>query len=161
MRTESELKQSIETYSDTIKRICFLYLKNESDTEDVFQDVFLKYALFSGVFNSPEHEKAWLIRVTINRCKDVLKNFYRRNIVSINHLENIIGDEFESYSELLETVLSLPEKYKVVIYLFYYENYSVHEISKILHKNENTIYTNLSRGREKLKKLLGDDYLER
>lgn len=161
MRTESELKRAIETYSNTIKRICFLYLKNESDTEDVFQDIFLKYALFSGVFDSSEHEKAWLIRITINRCKDVLKHFYRRNTVPIQDFENLIGNEFEDYSELLETVLSLPEKYKVVIYLFYYENYSATEISKILHKNENTIYTNLSRGRKTLKKLLGDDYLER
>ena len=72
MRQESDVEQTIGQYADMVKHICFVYMKNESDTEDVFQDVFLKYALFSEPFDSEEHKKAWLIRVTVNRCKDLL-----------------------------------------------------------------------------------------
>ena len=83
MRQESDVEQAIAQYADMIRHICLVYMKNESDTEDVFQDVFLKYALFSEPFDSEEHRKAWLIRVTINRCKDVLRSFFRRNTCSL------------------------------------------------------------------------------
>ena len=76
MRSEEEANRAIEQYSDTVRRICFLHLKNEADTEDIFQTVFLKYVLSSAEFQSPEHEKAWLIRVTINACRDLLKSFF-------------------------------------------------------------------------------------
>ena len=81
MRSEEEVNRAVTTYADTIRRVCFYHLKNQADTEDVFQNVFLKYMLHDGVFHDAEHEKAWLLRVAINDCKDFLKSFFRRNTV--------------------------------------------------------------------------------
>ena len=80
MRSEQEVNRAIDLYSDTIRRICMLHLKNTADTEDIFQTVFLKYALSDVCFENNEHEKAWLIRVTINACKDLLKSFWKHTI---------------------------------------------------------------------------------
>ena len=83
MRSEQEVNIAIERYADMILRLCVVSLKNRSDAEDVFQIVFLKYAFRDKPFDSPEHEKAWLIRVASNACKDLLKNYFRRNTVSL------------------------------------------------------------------------------
>lgn len=157
MRPEAEIQQTIEKYADMVKHICYVYMKNDSDTEDIFQDVFLKYALFSGQFHSEEHKKAWLIRVSINRCKDLLKSFFHSKTCPLDEAQEMAATQEEEPSEVLEAVLSLPEKYKVVIYLFYYQGYSAVEIAHILGKKENTIYTNLARGKAELKKMLGGD----
>lgn len=160
MRNETQAKQAIDLYSDMVRRICFIYLKNYNDTEDIFQEVFLKYILYEGTFENREHEKAWFARVTINCCKDLLKSFFRRNVSSINDIQEnklAVNDE---HSEILDAVLSLPYKYKTAIYLFYYEKYTASEIGNILNKKENTIYTWLSRGKKMLKDILGGDYLE-
>lgn len=157
MRSETEVNRAVEEYADMIQRVCFYHLKNYADTEDVFQDVFLKYMLHDEPFRDKEHEKAWLLRVAINRCKDYLKSFFRQNMVP---LEQIIekGEELsDEHREVLEAVLSLPAKYKDAIYLHYYEGYSAAEIGKILRKKENTVYSLLSRGRKSLKHILGDE----
>ena len=86
MRNEQEVNRAIEQYADTVRRLCMVHLKNHADTEDIFQTVFLKYALSLVAFESQEHEKAWLIRVTINACKDLLKSFFRSRTVSLDKL---------------------------------------------------------------------------
>lgn len=159
MKNDYETAAAIDRYADTVRRICLLHLKNEQDTEDIFQTVFLKYALYDKDFSSDEHEKAWIIRVTINACKDLLKSFYRKNTVALDLIQDtaVFPDDESSY--VLEAVLSLPKKYKDVIYLFYYEGYTAVEIAKIVDKKENTIYTLLARARKILKdKLGGDDF---
>ncbi len=159
MKSEQEVNRAIEKYADTVYRICLLHLKNHADAEDIFQNVFLKYVTYSKDFESEEHEKAWIIRVTVNACKDLKKSFFRSRVVSIEEIKNFQASQQENYSEVLEAVLSLPEKYKNPIYLYYYEQYSAVEIGKILGKNVNTIYTLLSRGKNILKdKLGGDDF---
>lgn len=159
MKSEQEVNRAMEKYSDTVYRICLLHLKNHADAEDIFQNVFLKYVTYSKDFESEEHEKAWIIRVTVNACKDLKKSFFRSRVVSIEEIKNFQASQQENYSEVLEAVLSLPEKYKNPIYLYYYEQYSAVEIGKILGKNLNTIYTLLSRGKNILKdKLGGDDF---
>ena len=154
MRSEEEANRAIERYADTVRRICMVHLKNYSDTEDIFQTVFLKYILYPEPFESEEHEKAWIIRVTINACKDLLKSFFRSRTISLDTLKEQAQVPGTENSELLDAVLSLPEKYKNVVYLYYYEGYSAAEISRILKKNVNTVYTLLTRARHLLKQEL-------
>ncbi|WP_343207972.1 RNA polymerase sigma factor [Anaerolentibacter hominis] len=160
MREESEAVHAVEKYSDLIRRICFLHLKNRNDTEDIAQSVFLKYILYQGTFESDEHEKAWFIRVTVNTCKDWLKSLLRHPAVPLDVLSEEALAVSDDHHELLQTVLSLPSKYKDVIFLFYYEGYTAGEIANILGKKENTIYSLMSRGRALLKERLGGDGLE-
>ena len=155
MRGEQEVEQAIELYSDMIRRICLLHLNNHEDTEDVLQEVFLKYVLHSVGFESKEHEKAWLIRVTLNACKDLKRKLFRHSTVSLEVLSEEAASVVPEQMEILETVLSLPAKYKDVIYLHYYEGYTAKEIGTMLHKKENTVYSLLSGGRELLKQKLG------
>lgn len=160
MRSQQEVSRAIDLYSDSIRRVCMIYLKNHADTEDIFQTVFLKYALDTTIFDSPDHEKAWLLRVTINSCKDLCKSFFRNRTVSLDTLLDQPSFASSETSEVLETVLSLPQKYKTVIYLHYYEGYTAPEIGKILGKKVNTVYTLLTRARNMLKDKLGGDGIE-
>ena len=156
MRSEQEVNDAIEQYSDMVLRLCMVYLKNQADAEDVFQTVFLKYALHSGTFYGPEHEKAWLIRVTANACKDVLKSFFRSRTVSLEELTGGYAPQAtpEQYA-VMEALWSLPKPYRDVIYLHYYEGYTAPEIAGILKRNPNTVYTHLHKGKELLKEALG------
>ena len=155
MRSEQEADRAIELYADTVRKICMLHLKSVSDTEDIFQTVFLKYVLYSGTFENDGHEKAWIIRVTLNACKDYLKSFFYSRTVPLDEAMEVAGEMPEDHSEVLEAVLSLPKKYKDVIYLFYYEQYSAVEIGRILGKKVNTVYTLLARGKAMLREMLG------
>jgi RNA polymerase sigma-70 factor (ECF subfamily) len=159
VRSEQEANIAIKKYADIIRRICFIHLKNYHDTENIFQEVFLKYILTDTEFESNTHEKAWLIRVAINSCKDLIKSFFRQKVISI---ESLCEEPFsipEEGREVLYAVLQLKEKYRDVIYLFYYEGYKAVEIARILNQNENTIYTWLSRAKAELKAILGKDRL--
>lgn len=158
MRTEEEANIAVEKHSDMIRRICMVHLKNYTDTEDVFQTVFLKYIQSSKAFESEEHEKAWFIRVTINACKDIFKSFFRTKTVPLEALDDYKGELEEEASDLLQTILALPEKYRQVIYLHFYEGYTAPEIGKILGKNTNTVYTLISRAKKLLKEELAGDY---
>ena len=140
-----------------IRRLCMIHLKNYADTEDIFQTVFLKYVLSSVVFENKEHEKAWFIRVTINACKDLLKNFFRSRITSLDEILEQAADMQEENKEVLEAVLSLPSKYRDVVYLHYYEGYTAPEIGRLLKKNVNTVYTLMTRSRHLLREKLGGD----
>ena len=160
MRSEEEARRAIEQYSDLVRRLCMIHLKNNSDTEDIFQTVFLKYVLSSASFESPEHEKAWFIRVTINACKDLLKSFFQKHTVSLDQVLDQPAPLEDRHREVLEAVLSLPPHYKDVVYLHYYEGYTAPEIGHILGKNVNTIYTLLGRARRLLKETLGGEASE-
>ena len=161
MRSETEINRAVDEYSDMVRRLCMLHLKNYADTEDIFQTVFLKYALSSVEFESKEHEKAWMIRVTINACKDLLKSFFRKHTVSIDQLIEQPAPVPQDHREVLEAVLSLPKKYKDVVYLHFYEGYTAPQIGEILGKNVNTVYTLLTRAKKILKtKLGGSEYEE-
>lgn len=149
--------QALEKYADMVRRICFLYLRNNADVEDVFQEVFIKLLLNETSFESDAHEKAWVIRVTINACKDLLKSFWRKRTVIVDFIECPFVEPAEN--ELMEVVLSLPPKYKDVIYLHYYEYMSVPQMASLLKMNENTIYSHLHRAKALLKqKLEGKEY---
>ena len=151
MRCEEEVNRAIEKYADTVRRICIVHLKNNADTEDIFQTVFLKYVLRSEPFDSPEHEKAWIIRATVNACRDLVKSFFRSRTVSLDQLIEKPQDMPEDHSDILEAVLELPARFRDLVYLHYYEGYSAPEIGRILKKNPNTVYTLLARARQLLK----------
>ena len=116
MRSEQEVNRAIERYSNTVRRLCMIHLKNEADTEDIFQTVFLKYVLSSVSFESEEHEKAWLIRVTINACKDLIRSFFRSHTVSLDEVMEQPALLPPDNREVLEAVLSLLKNYKAVSY---------------------------------------------
>lgn len=160
MRNEQEVNRAIEQYSDMIRRLCMIHLKNYADTEDIFQTVFLKYVLSSVSFESKEHEKAWFIRVTINACKDLLKSFIRSRTISLDERIEQPSEMSVDDRDVLEAVLSLPQKYKDVVYLHYYEDYTAPQISRILGKNVNTIYTLITRSKRLLREKLGGDGYE-
>lgn len=157
MRTEEEIVRAIDRHGDTVRRLCLVHLKNAADTEDIFQTVFLKYALSSVRFESGEHEKAWFIRVTRNACRDLLKSFFRSRTVSFEQLYDLPDDAPEDTSEVIEAVLALPAKYRDVVYLHYYEGYTAPELASLLKKNVNTVYTLLSRAKTLLRERLGGD----
>lgn len=157
MRSEQEINRAVDRYADTVWRLCMIHLKSYADTEDIFQTVFLKYALSSVRFESDEHEKAWVIRVTLNACKDLLKSFFRSRTTSLETLIDQPAPMVSEHREVLETVLSLPAKNREVIYLHYYEGYSAPEIGKILGRNVNTVYTLLARSRQMLREKLGGE----
>lgn len=129
-----------------------VHLKNQADSEDIFQTVFLKYLLRDQPFENEQHEKAWMIRVTINACKDLLRSFFRSRTVPLEQLVEVPQPFEPDERDLLEAVLALPAQYKDVVYLYYYEQYTALEIAQILHKNVNTVYTLLRRARERLRK---------
>lgn len=160
MRSEWEANRSIDRYADLVRRVCMIHLKNHADTEDIFQTVFLKYVTGTTEFESEEHEKAWFIRVTINACKDLLRSFFRSRTVSLDDLLEQPDQVPEDHREVLEAVLALPDKYRDVVYLHYYEGYTAPEIGTILHKNPNTVYTLLTRARDELRKMLGGEDFE-
>lgn len=160
MRSEQELNQAMERYSDTVRRLCMIRLKNYADTEDIFQTVFLKYVLSSASFESEEHEKAWFIRVTVNACKDLLKSFFRSRSVPLEEIAEQAAELPEDHREVLEAVLSLPQKYRDVVYLHYYEGYTAPRIGEILGKNVNTVYTLLTRSKQMLRERLGGEGYE-
>ena len=159
MRDEAETNRAIERYGDTVRRLCMIHLKNEADTQDIFQTVFLKYLLHDKPFESQEHEKAWFIRVTINACKDLLKSVFRSRTVPLEELSAQIAHLPDQRRVVLGAVLELPQRERQVVYLHYYEGYTAPEIGRLLGKNVNTIYTNLARARERLRERLGgEDY---
>lgn len=159
MKSEEDLSRVMEAYADMVRRICFLHLKNKYDTEDVFQNVYLKYLLYDKPFESREHEKAWFARVAINACTDHLRYAARRKWVPLDMIEEEREVLDDMSSEVLEAVLSLPEKYRNVIYLHYYEDYPAVEIARILGKKENSVYSWLSRARELLRGRLGGEWV--
>ncbi len=160
MRSEEAVQTAIDQYGDMVLRICFLHAKQKADAQDVFQNVFFKYAKSEHTFTSSEHEKAWFIRVTINCCKDYLKSWFMRNVDSKEDMSMFASTEKTHDSHVLHAVMQLPKKYRDVIYLYYYEGYSNVEIAKLLNKNENTIYTWQNRAKKILKTQLGGDEFE-
>ncbi len=157
MRNEEEVNRVLDRYADMVRRLCVLHLKGHADTEDIFQIVFLKYLLHSADFESEEHEKAWFIRVTINACKDLLRSFFRSRTVPLDLLQEQLGLDREDGRDVLEAVLTLPEKYRQVVYLHYYEGYTAPQIAALLGRNVNTVYTLLTRARKMLRDTLGED----
>ncbi len=152
--TDFEFTEKVNVYKNMIFRLAIAYLKNIQDAEDITQDVFIKFYKHKKGFKTANDEKAWLIRVTINASKDLLKSAWLRRTVPI---VDDIPFVHEEQSDLLYAVHKLEAKYRVVIHLYYYEDYSVKEIAKVLGIRETTIQTRLYRARKQLESLLNKD----
>lgn len=149
MQNRNELiKEMLDKYSDMVYRIALTRCKNKDAAEDVYQTVFLRYSEKMPKFESEEHSKAWFIRVTINLTKDENTSSWNNKIVA---LDDMVQFESKEESDLFIDICKLPQNYKSVIYLMYYEGYKVKEISKLLDASEGTIKTWLYRAREILK----------
>ncbi len=148
---DEEIAEIYNRQFNTVYRICFSFMKNAEDAEDMVQETFLKLISSKKQFDSEEHEKAWLIVTASNTCKDELRKWKRRqeNIKSLFRQENVVRTEED---RVLEWVMTLPVKYKQVIYLYYYEGYRTSEIASMLHCSESTVRNQLLRGRRILKK---------
>lgn len=160
MRSDEDIRSAMGRHADTVRRLCVVHLKSHADTEDVFQTVFVRYARRDEPFESPEHERAWFVRVTINACRDLLRSPFRRRTVPLDEVLEVVDPSSEGGSEareVLAAVLALPQKYRDVVYLHYYEGYSAPEIARLLGRNVNTVYTNLTRARERLRDALGGE----
>lgn len=144
----------IDRYKNNLFVIAFNVCKNIQDAEDIVQDTFIQYISLEKEFETKEHIRAWLIRVAINKAKNKNTAFFRRNIVPLEDYMETLTFESPESSELFETVMKLPEKYRVTIHLFYYEDYSIKEIADILKISEGNVKTRLSRGRKLLKNVL-------
>ena len=149
----------VEEYQTMLYRVAFANMRNRADAEDAVQEAFLRYMKDEKPILNREHEKAWLIRTTIHICMDILKSSWHRRTVPLE--ESLMAESKAVYlpyqvrdDRILEAVLKLPVHYRNPIYLFYYEDYSIHEIAGVLHEKEGTIKTRLRRGREEVKKLL-------
>ncbi len=142
------LEKMVEKYSNMIYRLALIRTKTKENSEDVYQEVFLRLAKKMPDFKSEEHERAWLIRVTINCSKNLLNSKFFRNTAE---LKEDIPFETEEKHDIYYSVQKLPIKYKTIVHLYYYENYKIKEISEILKMKENTVKSCLARAREKLK----------
>ena len=152
-----EAERLVNTYSDLILRLSYTYLRSTQDGEDICQTVLLKLLTEDRVFESPEHERAWVVRVAINACKDELRAF-RRRAVPLDAAAEAEAPE-PPRSEVLDAVMALPENYREAVYLFYYEGYSIDEIAALTGRSGAAVSAHLSRGRKKLKTMLeGENY---
>jgi len=155
-RPSQNIEELYERHKKMVYRVSFSYLKNTEDTKDAVSEIFLKLIQTKINFQNTEHEKAWLLRTTINFCKDFLKNWRRKN-VNIDDYANIESENSFQDDEVLKAIMELPDKYKYVVHLHYYEGYSSEEISKILKKPRSTILYHLQEARKILKGVLENE----
>ncbi len=147
------IQQIFERQHRRVYRIAMMMLQNSADAEDAVQNVFLKFVEKGQEFHDEEHENAWFITVTKNYCKDQLKSTWKRQ-VEFGEIPEKASPETEAEDNLLPYIMKLKDKYREVLYLYYYEEYSVKEMAQILGRGESTLQTQLSTARGKLKKML-------
>lgn len=151
--TEKEIEKVIMRYADMIFRIAYQNLKSRADAEDIFQEVCVALLTKDAPLDDEKHLKYWLIRVTINKCNNFHKSFWHNKIESIDKYTEL---EQPQTKAVMEEIWQLPKQYRNVIYLYYYEEYSIAEIARILGKNQNTVSSQLQRARKKLGKILSE-----
>lgn len=145
-----------DKYAAMIYRLCVVQLGNVSDAEDVVQDVFVKYMSVMPEFNDDEHEKAWFIRVAVNRCHDKHRARALRSTVPLESVAQLAANEQKA--AVLDELMALPEKYRAPLVLHYYEGYSVKEIAKLMQLTEATVKVRLHRARVQLKAEVMEGY---
>ena len=154
--TDEAFSQAARTYGDTIFRVAFHALNDHAEAEDVMQTVLLKLYEHKKQFENEEHLKHWLLRVAVNESRKILRSAWRRRTVPLEGWDGA-AEDVESNSDVLDAVMALEAKYRLPVYLYYYEGCSVKEVAKILRSNPSTIQTRLQRARERLRIALTDE----
>ena len=147
--TISNFSHKYNLYGNMVFRIAMVNLGNKEDAEETMQEAFYKLLYKSPEFKDEEHEKAWLIKVTVNLCRDILRSVWQKKVVKMEGIEKYYGDPYDS--NILKDIVQLPTKYKTVIYLYYFEDYSIKQISEVLKIKESATKMRLQRGRQLLK----------
>lgn len=158
--TSQEYTRYFNLYADDIYRIVLSSCRNPSDAEDIMQNTFLKLLNTETAFTDDLHVKRWLITVAVNECRNVFRSFWKKKVDYLEDSPQEPRFSMKEYSNLYSAVRRLPQIYRIIIHLYYYEGYSVKEISSILQIKESTVQTRLMRGREKLKSMLKEDGYE-
>ncbi len=154
MRNEKlipDAQRAVREYGNSLYRLCPVMTGKGEDADDAVQECFLKYVEKAPNFNDGEHEKAWLIRVASNICKDILRKRKHQSFVSLDEIRNL--GVCEDNAQILETLISLEEKYRIVIHLHYVEGYKAREIASMLGISEAAVKKRLQRGREALREI--------
>ena len=156
LRTDKEISEIYCRQVDTVYRVCYSFMKNKSDAEDMTQEAFVRLLSTQMQFDNLRHEKAWLIVTASNLCKDSLKKWWRKT-ENIDDYTSLAGNDRMGQSEVMEALMSLNKDYKTAVYMYYYEGYTTAEIAEHLNCPEATVRSRLSRARKQLKTLLGGD----
>lgn len=158
------VENALNLFGDAVLRLAYSYLKKKEDAEDIVQDTLIRLMQSGEIFESEEHMKSWMLRVAANLCKDQLKSSKQQKEVALpgGGYEKGVEDEYISgeNNAVIEAVMSLPEKYRSVIHLYYFEEYATKEIAEIVGKKESTVRSLLKRGREKLEVILSENMMK-
>ena len=156
MRIETETLMA--KYKDNLFAVAFSVCKNGADADDVVQDTFIQYHTLNKQFDSEQHIRSWLIRVAINKAKNIHYSFWRWTSVPLKEYMETLTFETQEAEIIFEEVMKLPEKYRIVIHLFYYEDYTIREMAEVLKVTENNIKVRLTRGRKLLRVALQEEW---
>ena len=154
----NDLDALFETYGDMVYRLALVRTRSIADAEDVVQEVFLRCLKNNPVFQSAEHQKAWLLKVAVNCSKTLMGSAFRRHSVPEDAMGELVSEDDSPDSTVYDAVLKLPEKYRTAIHLYYYEDYTVKEIASLMRTTESTVKSWLHRARGMLKETLGGEY---
>lgn len=149
--TDAEFRTAVERYADMVYRLAYSYTGNCADAEDVMQETLFKLYTEQKTFESPEHERYWVVRVAANESKRLLRSLWRRRTGPLEEADQAAVFDRPEQSELFQQVMALPPKYRAAVYLHYYEGYTVREIAAAMGAKESTIQTWLMRARGQLK----------
>lgn len=160
------LEQALRDYQNNVYKAAFYICRNQEDAEDIAQEVFIAYHNHKKEFDSEEHIRAWLLKVAVNKARNLKKSFWHRNRIELPdftewleaHTQERIEEYNDESAEILRAVLSLPEKCRIAVHLFYYEDYSVKEIADIMGIKESTVKAQLHRGRTLLRSMLKEKW---
>lgn len=156
-RTADDVETILETYGDMLYRLCLIMLKNESDAEDAVQETMIRYYQKAPAFASREHEKAWLIRVATNKSRDLLRFRARHQPMPEDAQKGMQQDFMDS--GILEALTAVPEKYRLVLSLYYIEEYRIEDIAKIINRTSSAVKMRLQKGRKLLEEIYRKEYL--
>ena len=149
-----DTREAIKRYGPTVYRTAYAYVRSKHDADDIFQEVFLRYHRSAPLFESNQHEKAWLLKVTINCAKSFFRSPWRQRMIP---LEDTYVYTNTKESEIADALIQLPAKYRTVVHLHYYEGYTTEEIAEITGTKPATVRTQLTRARQKLADLIKED----